>query len=319
MKFFFSFCVVTFCFFNNSLFASRFFELTTTYIQEQNTTTFDIFQRLYFDKVGNVYTIREHSLYLPLGSLAQLGIDIPHILHGGKSQSFVSRIGDIKVHLNIATKWFAKYFFLNFYLEYNTGTGSEYTKLETFPFEAYGFTEFRLGFIGFKPFRYISLHWNLFYVFRGEREIGLFDSFFNDQVLNIFAAEAWIRALGLNPVNKNTFFYYQNIANDNLEILLAINTKASYPFVPFLELTFSFDFGGRVEISQPLTGEPSDIKDYIRKAPASGIIRAQIVLGGKVFFNFDDFVFKFALFFPLGEELAQFYHTGFGLGLQMQF
>ena len=284
------------------LYAGKLYELNTVSLQKQELASINVFQRLYFDANDDLIFVRDHILILALSRKVELGVNIPYINQVKGLDNSFGRGGDIKIYLNIATEWFSKYLALNYYVEFNTGSGAEYINPETNPMESYGYEEWRTGIIGFKYFKYLGIHWNLFYVFRGENETGLFDSFFNGDTLNIFGAEAYKRGLGLNPAHETSFLYYKNFKNDNIELNLAINTDLFYPFVIFLEATLSFDFGS----------------EFISKAPGSGIMRNQVILGTKIFLIDQKLVIKFASFMPIG-PLFNIYRAGIGLGVAIHF
>ena len=308
MKFFLFFflCLLNFSFFllkPSPVFSSQLNRLHTTSILKENHTKIEFFQRIYAAKEEWVF-YREQSLFLKLSQSLELGLHFPYSNYFNKQNNTKSRLGDIKISLNFATSWFLKFLMINFFWEYNTGSGPKYTNVSSHPLEGYGYEEWRTGLIlarHVKSFP-VTIHLNLFYVFRSESETTLFKGFFNEKTLNIFAAEAYRRGLGFNPAHPSTFFYYKNFVNDNIELNVALNTGIFYPFVPFIEFTTSFMFTDNFRI----------------KGIGSGIMRNQISIGSKIFFSLDYFSLKFSLMIPVS-PLNQLYNLAGGLGFSLEF
>lgn len=114
------------------------------------------------------HLLREQSIFLPLGKSAELALKFPYINTISETRE-VAATGDIRVALNIATDWFKRFTLINYFLEYNAGTGTPYNDLQNFSMHSYGFFEWRTGLIFLKKLKIISLHGNLFYVFRGHK------------------------------------------------------------------------------------------------------------------------------------------------------
>ena len=284
-------------------FATQLNEVRTVTIVQDTLINIEIFQRFYTTKEEWIFQ-RDQLITFPLSRRVELGINLSHVNYIRRSSETLTRFGDIHVFLNIVTDWFSDYATLNYYLEFNTGSGGDYTNLNNHPLEAYGHEEWRTGLILFKnlPNAFISIHGNLFYVFRSEGEPTFFGAFLNEGIFNIFAEEAYNQALGFNPVHEKTFFYYKNFVNDNFEINFAINTAVWYPFVPFIEITTSFTFS----------------RNFQRKAIGSGIMRNQLSVGSKFFLKDDHFSFKSSLLIPI-PNLNQLYDIAWGFGFQLNF
>ena len=278
-------------------------ELRTVNLLGDKTLKIEFFQKTYSAKKEWVFQ-RDQLISFSLSRRVEFGLNFPHLNYIDRSGELRNRLGDTKIFFNFATDWFSKYITLNYYLEWNTGSGPKYTGLDNHPLESYGYEEWRTGLIFFKSLKKIpiSIHTNLFYVFRSESEPTLFASFFNEDTLNIFAREAYNRALGFNPAHSQTFFYYKNFVNDNIELNMGFNTDIWYPFVPFLELVVHFVFS----------------RDFPRRAPGSGIMRNQISMGTKFFFYEDQFSTKLLVTLPL-PPLHTLYDVGLGLGFSCEF
>ena len=288
--------------------ASELYEARTVYLVENSLAGIELFQKFYYVDADTFIMVREQSLFLSISSDIELGFKVPIVNQFSKLNSFSSRLGDLKIHLNFATDWFKEHLKLNYFLEYNVGSGPKIDDLGNHPMEGYGYPEWRTGLIMFKRFKYFSLHGNLFYVFRNYNEAGLFDTFFEDgQTLNLLNLEAYRRGLGFNPKHPKTFFNEFRLKNDNIEYLAAVNTELFYPFVPFFEVTFSHDF----------YGEDSP-NNYPRPGPGFGVFRSQIILGAKFFMAEDKFSIKLSLFAPVG-QLANIYGWGKALGIRLDF
>ena len=294
----FLFCVLL----SSQIYSLELNELKTVHIPKPGSVQIGTFQRFYFTQDHEFIFQRDHFINLALGKNLSLYLNIPYLNYLTRNKKTLSKMGDIKLHLNLALEWFPKYILINYYLEFNTGSGADYNQLENHPIENYGHEEWRTGFIGFQDFSYFAFHWNLFYVFRSESEPTLFGSFFNTKTLNIFKKEAWERGLGFNPVHEETFFYKNNFLNDNLDINLGFNTEKLYPFAPFLEILININFKS----------------NFPRKAPGSGIMKNQLSLGSKFFLNQDRFVIKAAFFIPL-PTLSELASWGLGFGFYFEF
>ncbi|MDH5719979.1 MAG: hypothetical protein OEZ13_05075 [Spirochaetia bacterium] len=300
---------------NNSLKASAFQELRTAYTMDENHVGLDVTQKFFYSGKNYYSFVREHEILLPLSNETELGINYAY-LDQVKPAFNVSRTGDIKVHLNYKTDLLKKILDTNFFIQYNSGSGPEYTEFNTHPMESYGFPELRYGFIFFRKFSYFSLHFNLFYVFRQEKIVENEDGTLTSEkevnvmkgiTLNIFRKYAYKRVFGFNYTNEKNFFYYKNLKNDNLEYLLALNTDLAYPFIPFIEFTFNHDF----QIEQR--------KDnYYEYAPGSGYFRSQFIGGIKSLFAEEKFIVKTAFVVPLG-EMKNVYKWGLTLGVFLEF
>ncbi len=288
---------------SSQVFSAQLNELSTVGLLRGSLINIEIFQRFYAAKSEWVFQ-RDQLISFPLGRRVEFGLNLSHVNYLKRASKVLTRFGDIKLFLNIATDWFQKYITLNYYIEFNTGSGPDYTDLNNHPLEGYGHEEWRTGLIFFKNFSrvFIAFHGNLFYVFRSAGEPTFFGAFFNEDVLNIFAKEAYNRGLGLNPIHKKTFFYYKNFMNDNIEFSLGINTEVWYPFIPFLEMTTSFVF--------------SD--NFQRKTIGSGIMKNQLSVGSKIFLKNNYFSYKFLLIIPI-PNLNQLYDVAWGFGMQVKF
>jgi len=285
--------------------ASYLNEVGTVYLVEPNLAGLEFYQKMYFVNKNQVIFVREQSLYLSLARDIELGIKVPYLNNVQREISF-NRLGDVKFHLNFGTDWFKSFAKINFFLEHNIGGGPKFDEISTHSMESYGFWEWRLGLIFFKKLKYFSIHANFFYVLRGQGERTIFDAFFDGNTLNIFDKVAYERGLGFNPANKDAFFARENLANDNLEYLVGFNSELSYPFVPFIELTFSHDFRGPA------------YKTYPHRAPGSGYFRSLISLGAKYFLSDDHFTLKISFIIPYG-ELSETFVWGSGLGVRLDF
>ena len=287
----------------NPIFSAQLNELFTVGLLKDSLMNVEVFQRVYATQDEWVFQ-RDQLLSFPLGRQVEFGLNLSNVNYLKRTSKAPTRFGDIKLFLNIATDWLQEYITLNYYLEFNTGSGPDYTNLNNHPLEAYGHEEWRTGLLFFKNFPkiFIALHGNLFYVFRSEGEPTFFGSFFNQDVLNIFSEEAYNRGLGFNPVHKETFFYYKNFTNDNIEFNLGINTEIWYPFIPFLEMTTSFVF----------------TDNFRRKTIGSGIMKNQLSVGLKFFLENNHFSYKLLLIVPIA-NLNQLYDIGWGFGFQLKF
>lgn len=288
--------------------ASTLHELKTVWLEEPDLAGIEVTQKMYLDPDGSVLLLREQNLFLSLADWIELRIQVPWVNYIVNSQKSSSSAGDVKLSLNFATEWFQELFQTNYYLEYNTGSGPKYNDINNHPMGSYGYPEWRTGLIFFKKTFYVSLHFNLFYVFRGEgpkssREFTLLDGFY----LNVFEEETYKRGFGFAAKHPDAFFYYRKLLNDNLEYNFAVNSEIFYPFVPFLEFTFSHDFR---------RGENTNV--YPVKGPGSGYYRSQFTLGTKYFFPEEHFSLKASMTLPVG-ELSNLYTTGFSLGARLDF
>ena len=285
------------------IFSAQLNRLHTVGILTEGHTRLELFQRIYAAK-GEWIFQREQSIFLQITHWMEFGIHLPHLNYINQQGSTQTRFGDAKISLNLATDWFIEHLAVNYYIEYNTGSGPKYTNLSTHPLEGYGYEEWRTGLIVGKSLAAlpVTLHLNLFYVFRGESEPTLFGSFLNEKTLNIFAEEAYRRGLGFNPAHSSTFFYHKNFPNDNIELNIAINTDVFYPLVPFMELATNFMF----------------TQNFAIKGIGSGIMRNQISFGSKLFFSFDAFSLKLTFMLPLS-PLNELYLLGMGLGFSLEF
>ncbi|RME91706.1 MAG: hypothetical protein D6767_04675 [Candidatus Hydrogenedentota bacterium] len=300
-------CIVSFLF-SFSIYSTSLNELITVWIEEPNLAGIEVTQKLYFVPNGELALLREQNLFLSLGESVELGIHIPWTNYIVSQVKSSSEVGDVAISLNFKTDWFKEFLLTNYYVEYNTGSGPEFDNLNNHPMLAYGYPEWRTGLIFFKKTKYFSWHFNLFYVFRGRsddggREFSLLEGFY----LNPFDKETYKRGFGFAAKHPDAFFYYKKLLNDNMEYRLAINSELFYPFVPFLELTFSHDFR---------RGEFSNV--YPRKGPGSGYFRSQISFGTKYFFPGEHFSLKAAAIFPLG-AISNLYITGFSVGARVDF
>ena len=226
------------------IYATEFGKLITVYLQNNNTSKISTNQMLFLNTNKDILLIRHHKLTLSIAKNIEFGINIPYINQIGNKKNINSLggVGDIYLHLNIGTNWFQKYITLNWYLEFNTGTGIRYKDPISSPIANYGFQEWKTGILGCIHFTFLSFNWNVFYIFNSENENYLFNSFFNGQTLNIFSTEAYKRLLGLNPFHSSSFFYYKNFSNDVVEINLGVSSKIFYPFILFIELHSNLPF-----------------------------------------------------------------------------
>lgn len=296
------FSLILFAIAGNSIYGSLLHELRTVYLVAPDLAGVELTQRAYYDPEGYLVWYREQNLSLSITEDVELGFHVPYIIHSEGELDF-SRLGDLKVHLNFATDWFKSAGLFNYYLEYNSGSGPPYTDLTTHELESYGYPEWRTGLIFMRKTDYVTFHANLYYVFRGENEVGFFDG----MAFNVFTKETWERALGFNYNDDRNFFYKGNFKNDNIEYLFAVNTDLLYPLVPFTELTFSHDFYGD-QMAQK----------YSRRAPGSGYYRSQISAGTKLFLANDNLAFKTALVLPVG-ELSDTFDWALTLGMRLDF
>ena len=225
-------------------YSSQLHKMITVNIQPVDSAKIATYQRLFVNQSQDITLVRDHRLSLSLSPIIELGFNIPYINQIRKNGiNPPGTAGDIKVYLNIATPWLKEYVALNWFLEYNTGSGPTYNNILS-PAGNYGFEEWRTGIVGAKVFTFISLHWNLFYIFNKENEDenGLFKSFFNGSTLNIFNVEAYKRGLGFNPAHQSSFFYYKNFINDSIEMNIGINSKILYPVIIFIEFNIYLPF-----------------------------------------------------------------------------
>lgn len=293
------FCVL----FGVPLQAAVLHETRTVFLLEQGLAGFDIYQKMYLSN-GDLIFVREQSLLLAMSKRVELGIHIPYI-NSVQRQGTFSRIGDMKISLNIATDWFRRYILTNFFLEHNTGTGPSYFEASTNKMEAYGFPEWRMGLIFLRKFELWAAHLNIFYVMRGARDDGEREkTLFNGMTFDVLKQESWNRWLGFNPSDERNFFYRGNFSNDIFEYNIAASTDLLYPFVLFSEMTFSHDF--------------RSYRGFRPQAPGSGIPRWQMIVGGKFFMADDHFALKAAVVLPVG-SLTDIYSLGIALGARMEF
>ena len=293
--------------YSGSVNAAYLHETATVYLIEPNLAGLDFYQKYYYVNKSEYLLVREQNMLLSITPDIELGIKVPFTNYVTRELTF-SRLGDVKFHLNFATDWFEKAGKFNYFLEYNVGTGASIDELTTHPMESYGHQEWRTGLIYFRKWDYFSISANLFYVFKNKDEKTLFQSFFGDGVtLNPFNEQSYRRAFGFNPKNDQAYFYEGNLKNDNMEYGLAVNSELVYPFVPFVEGTFSHDFWGAQSKSR-----------YVRLAPGLGLFRTQLITGFKYFMADDHFSIKVSFYVPLG-DLSTTYGFGAGLGVRIDF
>jgi len=305
--------------FSNEVFGSKLHELRLIYVTQKDNISFDINQKLYYSKKKNIALVREHDLFLPVFLNTEIGFSFSY-LNQVQPEITISRAGDIKLFLNTRLDWVKNTFTMNYFLEYNNGSGPQYTSINAHPMESYGFPEIRTGFLFFKNFNFISFHLNLFYVFRKEkiiREKNENNEFVrksieepgitNGMTLNIFSKDTYYRVFGFNYSDERNFFYYRYLSNDNLEYLLAANTDLIYPYVPFIEFTFNHDFQIKNRKAR-----------YYKYAPGSGYFKFQAAAGFKILLVEDSLRIKSSFFIPIG-ELKNAYIWGTSLGFQFEF
>ncbi|GEM_PF-3597116 len=276
--------------------------LKTVSIIEPGLAGVEINQKAHYLRGGNWLFLREYGLVLSVTKSTEFGLTAPQIemVEGEKRYN---RIGDVSFYVNHATGILSRYLLINFFTEINTGSGPAFDEIQNNPLEAYGYNEYRLGFITFKNFRYFSLHGNLFYNFRSQGESNLTEGI----TLNLAMKDTYNRAFGFNPTRKENFFYQGNFVNDNMEYGLGFNTILFYPFVPFWEITLAHDFYGK-----------DSADHYAQTGPGAGIVSMITATGGKLFFSENNFAVKFSLLVPIG-GLYNLSPVGFSLGFRLDF
>ena len=308
--------IITFVILFNGIYlrASTLHELRTVYLTEENYVGLDITQKFYYSAEKYYSMVREHEVLLPLSKYTEMGINFAY-LNQMKPAIHISRVGDIKVHLNFKTDWLSEFMHINYFTQYNSGSGPAYVEFNTHPMESYGFPEFRNGLIFFKKFDYFSIHLNFFHVFRQEKIIETNENYSSEKEpnlvdgmeINIFEKDTYKRVFGFNYTDERNFFYKKYLKNDNLEYLIAVNTDLAYPFVPFLEFTFNHDF-------QIMRRK----EKYYKYAPGSGYFRSQLICGFKSFFAKEKFIVKSSFSIPLA-EMRNLYQWGTNLGIYIEF
>lgn len=299
------FILLFFLFFSSSNFASILHNVRTSGLLRPGMFGVGIVQNYFYNNLGEHYLVRNQMLKLAISNSVQLGVQLPYINHFSKAVDN-SDFGDLKLHLNVATDWFKNYILINYFVEINTGTGPVYTDTNFSPIENYGFPEFRTGFIFMKITKFITYHFNLFYVFRGQRgPDGKEPDITNGFAFNIFTKEAWKRGLGFSPEDERNFFYKGNIPNDIIEYALAVNTEIFFPWVPFVELIWNHDLG-------------AEKSSYIREGPGTGVSRTEMTIGNKWFTKENNFSIIGAVSVPLF-KMQRFYLISFSLGIHLRF
>lgn len=284
------------------IFAGQLKNAKTVFIIEQGLAGIEVDQKTLVTPESDFLMIRDQRLILSVSSKTEIGFNIPQIEYYSDQNNY-SKIGDVKIYMNTTTSLLQSFMLTNFYLEVNTASGPKYDDLNNHPMEAYGYNEYRWGFIFFKKRRYFSIHGNLFYVFKSQSE----SSFTNGMTINILEKETYNRAFGFNPLYKDNFFYKGNFNNDNLEYAIAINTSLPYPFVPFVEYVFAHDFQ-----------RSNHVFVYDQRRPGSGMINSVFTAGTKVFFSENNFSIKFCISIPT-EPVFSLYNTDISLGARLDF
>lgn len=102
---------------------------------------------------------------------------------------------------------------------------------------SFGNNELKLGPV-FKIDIYnkLYIHLDLFYIFRQ----GMNEDFYGGFHINPAEKEMYTKILGLNPGADDTFLESKRLKNDYVINSIAINTNYIYPFIPFIEIYFSY-------------------------------------------------------------------------------
>lgn len=180
-----------------TLSASTLNHLKTVFIIEPGMAGIEIDQHSLFVKNHEWLMIRNQNLILSVSPKTEIGFIIPQIEYYGVDRRY-TKLGDVKMYMNTSTDFFSSFMLTNFYLEINTASGPKYEDINNHPMEAYGHNEYRWGFIFFKKYKFFSLHSNLFYVFKSQKESSLTDGI----TINILEKETYNRIFGFNPNYK---------------------------------------------------------------------------------------------------------------------
>lgn len=270
--------------YSSTILASKLGDLRTIQTIESGFTKLRLRQFAYFSPNSDVYLYREHELTFAATSQFEISINIPLLDYISSQKQHSTSLGDIildlNIHLNPKNNKL-KFGLWNLLVQFNFGTGPKYTSSTSHPITSYGYQELSFGVIYLKKFRYVSIHANLIYTFRYGNFISHEGTVFQEKTifahitegdfLNAFSASGWIKGLGFNVVHPEAIFFWKNLRNDLLKYYIAVNTQAFYPWIPFIELSFTHDFW--------FVGTPTD---YPRPALNAGIYDTKIIFGNKV-------------------------------------
>jgi len=326
------------------IFAGTLHNQSTVYLVPNGYSSVEFYQKIYYAPDGNYLLNRNQKILLAFSKDLEFGIDIPYINYI-KQDITISNLGDIKFHLNYATPFLKKYMKINYYFELNTGNGPKYNEADINPMLNYGYQELKIGVLNFKKFKYFSLHFNILYVIKSEKELTLFDVIQNGLIPKSwedwYSNKANLALLGagvityVNPLEtyllgknskdianeinqKNTIDSQDEVIleqdrypveNDNIEYLLSINSDLPYPFVPYIEFLFAHDLFFKKSSQY--------FKDKTKRQ-GSGYLNIQLSIGTKFFLLDENLIINSAIIIPLG-EIREIVSIGYSLGLKMNF
>ena len=147
----------------------------------------------------------------------------------------------------------------------------------------------------------IYFHLNVLYTFRE----GSSEDFYGGIYLNPLAAKTYQTIFGLNPFHRDSFLNSERLKNDFGTFALALNTDILYPFIPFVELYWSYRFyQGSISTSDiPIEG--------------CGINPFLFSVGGRYFFSHDIYLGVYSIINLVPQK--NYIKSIFGFDFSLQF